>query len=141
MFGHLSRRLPLSLIQWMLDDSLSPSAIVHVTNVITALIESNLFEDFTGSMVSILFRSIEFLDADEYLHFRTIEYSWNLRSSASRLYETLLLKMFRKPVDTSSYRLNRISNRAIDLEFPDFRDSLLFYLSNHRLQSRGCFAV
>lgn len=125
----------------MLDDSLTTSTIVHVTNTITALIESNLFEDFTGSLVSILFRSIEFLDSEEYSIKHILESSWNLRSSASRLYETLLLKMFRKPVDSSSYRLNRISNKAIFLEFPDFRDSLLYYLSHHRLQSRGCFAV
>lgn len=52
----------------MLDESLPTSAVVHVTNTITALIESNLFEDFYGSMVSILFRSIEFLDSEEYNH-------------------------------------------------------------------------
>ena len=65
VFGTEASVVGQTLIQSLQDSTLPVTPIVHIINVLNAMIDSGRFEEFHDSLDFLLFRSIEYLDAEE----------------------------------------------------------------------------
>lgn len=54
-----------TMVHSLQDGALPVIPIVHTINVLNAMIDSDRFEEFHDSLDFLLFRSIEYLDAEE----------------------------------------------------------------------------
>ena len=54
-----------TMVHSLQDGTLPATPIVHTINVLNAMIDSDRFEEFHDSLDFLLFRSIEYLDAEE----------------------------------------------------------------------------
>ena len=65
VFGTEASVVGQTMVQSLQDGTLPATPIVHTINVLNAMIDSDRFEEFHDSLDFLLFRSIEYLDAEE----------------------------------------------------------------------------
>ena len=65
VFGTEASVVGQTMVHSLQDGTLPVTPIVHTINVLNAMIDSDRFEEFHDSLDFLLFRSIEYLDAEE----------------------------------------------------------------------------